>query len=455
MSTWTFASIPDQTGRVAIVTGANTGIGFETARALAKKGATVALEGWNLPKTNITLDPGEMKPGVLPLSIRNGDILSNTVPFAVDSLPECMAEESISAPATAQKITLPIIVNGRIGKPGSWDVFQFEGKRGQNIVAEVRARRLDSPLDSVLKLTDAGGKVLAFNDDWEDKAQGLDTHHADSYLRATLPADGAYYVHIGDGQGRGSVAHAYRLRVSAPHPDFELRVTPCSINARPGSTLAITVHAVRKDGFAGEINLAFTYSPVDFALDGAKVPAGQDMVRVALHVPTTVRPRPVNLVLEGRALIDGKKVVRVATPAEDMMQAFIYHHLVPANDLLVTVSGSARARFAARLLDPGPIKLRAGGTAQVRIAIPRSASAGKIELILSDPPDGISLKKTVLNEEGAILLLYADGEKVKPGLRGNLIVEAYPDSGKGAAARARTPLGALPAIPFEVMKLSR
>ena len=43
MSTWTFASIPDQTGRVAIVTGANTGIGFETARALAKKGATVIM----------------------------------------------------------------------------------------------------------------------------------------------------------------------------------------------------------------------------------------------------------------------------------------------------------------------------------------------------------------------------------------------------------------------------
>lgn len=43
MSTWTFDDIPDQSGRHAIVTGANTGIGFETARALAKKGALVTL----------------------------------------------------------------------------------------------------------------------------------------------------------------------------------------------------------------------------------------------------------------------------------------------------------------------------------------------------------------------------------------------------------------------------
>jgi len=43
MSSWTFESIPDQTLRTAIVTGANTGIGFETARQLALKGAQVLL----------------------------------------------------------------------------------------------------------------------------------------------------------------------------------------------------------------------------------------------------------------------------------------------------------------------------------------------------------------------------------------------------------------------------
>jgi len=40
---WTEFDIPDQTGRVAVVTGANTGIGFETARALARSGARVTI----------------------------------------------------------------------------------------------------------------------------------------------------------------------------------------------------------------------------------------------------------------------------------------------------------------------------------------------------------------------------------------------------------------------------
>jgi NAD(P)-dependent dehydrogenase (short-subunit alcohol dehydrogenase family) len=47
---WTDADVPDQTGRVAVITGSNTGIGYEAAAVLAGKGAHVVLAVRNLDK---------------------------------------------------------------------------------------------------------------------------------------------------------------------------------------------------------------------------------------------------------------------------------------------------------------------------------------------------------------------------------------------------------------------
>jgi NAD(P)-dependent dehydrogenase (short-subunit alcohol dehydrogenase family) len=53
---WDVTQMADQTGRVAIVTGANSGIGFETAKQLAKKGATVVMACRNQAKGETAAD---------------------------------------------------------------------------------------------------------------------------------------------------------------------------------------------------------------------------------------------------------------------------------------------------------------------------------------------------------------------------------------------------------------
>jgi NAD(P)-dependent dehydrogenase (short-subunit alcohol dehydrogenase family) len=56
MTRWTVANIPDQTGRTAVITGANTGLGYETADALAARGARVVLAVRNLDKGKAAAD---------------------------------------------------------------------------------------------------------------------------------------------------------------------------------------------------------------------------------------------------------------------------------------------------------------------------------------------------------------------------------------------------------------
>lgn len=419
----------------------------------------VELSGWNLLQTNVTVDYAYKDRGVYPVSVKVGDQLSNEVPFAIDSLPEALEQEPNDEPAKAQQVVLPAMVNGRIGQPGDRDVFAFVGRAGEVIVAEVYARRLNSPLDSVLTLLDPAGQTLARNDDHEDKGSGLNTHHADSYLRVSLPTNGTYRIALADTQRAGGRDCAYRLRVGPARPDFDLRVVPSTLNVRPGASVPLTVYALRKDGFTNAIELALSDAPAGYTLGGARIPAGQDQVRLTLTAPATSARNPATLALSGRAVAGGRELRHTAAPADDMMQAFAYHHLVRAKEWKVWMTTQGPAGPGIRLLSSAPVRIPAGGEATVRFGAGRGALANRFEFELSDPPEGISLG-TVTPGKGVVeLAIESDPAKVKPGLQGNLIVQVYPAAAgtntaksKPQANRRRVPLATLPAIPFETVR---
>jgi len=295
------------------------------------------VKGWNLEGAELLSMPTNAAPGIHSLSVSRKGFVSNRVPFAVDQLPEAIEQEPNNTLENAQKVTLPVVINGRIDKPDDWDVFLFSGRSNQTVVAEVMARRLDSPLDSVIKLTDAAGNLLAFNDDHEDLVAGLNTHAADSYLMATLPADGTYYVHIGDTARHGGEEFVYRLRLSGPQPDFALRVVPSSLGLRAKSSATLTVYAQRKDGFAGPIKLELKAPPPGFSASPITLSATQTVARITIKTSLPATKEPVSLSIFGSAQIDGQDLAHEAVPAEDKMQAFLWRQLVPAKDLKVLV----------------------------------------------------------------------------------------------------------------------
>ena len=415
---------------------------------------SIALTGWNLPEKSLEHDNAKAEITSLP-----GKYF-NTVPFAVNDLPECVEQEPNDSPETAQAVTLPVIVNGRIDHPGDWDVFRFEGRTGDPLVAEVDARRLDSPLDSVIKLTDANGKQLAFNDDYEDKGSGLNTHHADSYFSTVLPTNGTYYLWIGDAQHKGGPEYSYRLRLSPPQPDFALRVVPSSLNVRAGGSVPLTVYALRKDGFTNQITLILDGAPAGFKLTGDTIPAGQNQIQVTLTVPLAAPAEPVSLGLQGCALVQGRALLRKAVPAEDMMQAFAYRHLVPVKELEVAVLKRPNSRATMTILSATPVRMTPGGTVRIEVGLsgPRIAELAQFEL--SNPPEGITIQSASPVRDGVEIVLQTDVAKVKPGLKGNLIINGYvsrpvePGAAKSKANNnQRMSLGALPAVPFEITPL--
>jgi hypothetical protein len=428
----------------------------------ANQEVPVYVRGWNLPARKVTVSPQDGS-----VVVRDRNLTSNIVPFARGTLPECRDQEPNDSPQRAQQVTLPQVVNGRIDRPSDRDVFRFRGLAGQTVVAEVLGRRLRSPIDSVLRLTDATGRQLGFNDDHKDKGAGLTTHHADSWLSAKLPRTGTYYLHLWDAQGAGGEDHGYRLRLSTPRPDFDLRVVPSSINARAGQTIPITVHAIRRDGFKGGIDLALQDAPPGFRLSGPWLPAQQDKVRLTLTVPGRGSGRPIPLRLVGRARVQGRDVVRRVVAAEDMMQAFLWRHLVPSQELLVSVTGRGFS-LPLQILEENPVLIPAGCMTQVRVGVTGWGRRGRgrargtgtpVQIELSDPPPGVSIHEVSRSRNELLITVLADAAKSQAGTQGNLIFQVFavpqarPRSGNAPPRRParRRLLGLLPAVPFEIV----
>ena len=413
----------------------------------------IELSGWNLG-TNGAIDVKESDVGIHRVNLKDNDQCD--VVFACDTLRDCIEQEPNSSQQSGQPVALPVIVNGRIGKPGDLDVFSFEGTAEAEIIAEVEARRLGSPLDSFVRILDAAGKEIASNDDSEDRGAGLETHHADSFLRVKLPASGRYYVELRDTQHAGGGEFGYRLRLSHPQPDFALRLVPASANVRAGASVPLTAFVMRRDGFTNSIQLELHDAPPGFVLSGAQIPAGQDRIRFTLTAPVGLPAGTATLVqrlsIDGSAELARQTIIRPAIPAEDMMQAFAYRHLVPAKEFMVGVSGRGIPKV--RILD-AKVKIPAGGKGRVRIGTPGNGFLSRFELELDDPPPGISVGSVSATPTGLELELLADAQKSHAGTTGNLIVNAFPvqrpAAGRGANNRSRVSAGTLPAISFEII----
>jgi hypothetical protein len=424
---------------------------------------TIAMiSGWNLPEQPLKLNTDFSDREFRQSYCQTVKGTTNFIRYAVGLLPEIAEIEPNDSIKRAQAIKLPLNINGRISEAAEADFFKFSGKVGETVVAEIYARQLNSPLDSLVQLLDSSGKVIAWNDDFVHKEKylhkarvGIMTHYADSYLMTKLPATGDYYVRVVDVQNHGGNAYAYRLRISSPQPDFVLFTTPSSITMRLGIPYAIKVHLLRRDGFTGAVKLSLAKGNKDFELSGGIIPAGRNSISMTLTALNEAVKRPLHLQLIGTAEVDGATFERRAIPADNVMQAFLYRHLLPAKQLAVYVRPQKWKPKPIRLLSKVPIKIPLGGETEVKIQFNWGKYLKTLEFALSQPPKGLTLGKVRIlpKNQGIAFILKADEQKLKVGFNDNILVEVIRMRiNKKRKKKSRNHAGFLPAIPIEIVK---
>jgi len=411
-----------------------------------------SVKGINLPEKQLLLDTSPEGRYIRKAFLYNNNGLSNPVLYRVDNLPEYTESRSNNSIDNAERITIPVIINGAIEKPGDVDTFKFDCVAGSEIVAEVYGRRIDSPIDSLLRIMDRNGKVLVWNDDSDDKASGLITHQADSYIYFKVPEDGTYLVQISDAQGYGGDEYTYRLRISYSLPDFTLIATPSALNIPAGCSIPFDIHIIRRDGFNGTIELYLKDMPEGFSLSGGYVPQGKNIIHLTLTAPIQTFDYPLILNIEGKAEINGKTIVHPVIPAENMIQAFGPTHLVPSESFLAMVLKPGFRNIPMSILNNLPLKI-SGGTAEVQVKVPPRMAFEEVMLELKQPPDGISLEDVAIKNNLLTFKIKADNTKIKDGFTDNLIVEVFtnspvgPKDEKGNRTKQKISRGFLPAIP--------
>lgn len=144
------------------------------------------------------------------------------------------------------------------------------------------------------------------------------------------------------------------------------------------------------------------------------------------------------------------------------MQAFLYRHLAPSRELLVTVTKGRWNALPVTLADKPPVKIPMGGMGKVRLNTKQRRKLHKVELELRDPTKGVTVQDVALDANGLTFNIKVEDDAAEAGFADNLIVEAFvhfPARGKGKKQPAKGPpkmrrvsVGYLPAIPFEVVQ---
>ena len=278
----------------------------------------------------------------------------------------------------AQQISLPCDIAGQFFPAADVDTFEFTAKQGEVWWVEVASERLglatnpsilvqnvtreDSTekITDLIELTDIPSPMKPSSNHYSYDGPPYDGGSSDILAKLEIKHDGLHRMQLRDlfGGTRSDPGNLYRLIIRKAAPDFalvawamhmELRNGDRNALSKPialrgGSTMALEVAVLRRDGFDGVIELGMDNLPEGVTATGLQVPAGQSR---GIMLITAEQDAPQGLSVAkffGRAEIDGKTVMRtcrlasMAWPVRDAWREIPSPRLLA--DVPVSVSGS-------------------------------------------------------------------------------------------------------------------
>jgi len=302
-------------------------------------------------------------------------------PKGLPESPSASEAEPNNEVSKPQSIALPCDIAGSFLPAADVDVFEFDAKKGEEWWIEVASERFGLPTDpsllvqrvthegdfekliDVVELSDIPSPVKVSSNGYAYDGPPYNAGSSDPLGKLSIPEDGRYRLQLRDlfGGTRNDPRNVYRLVIRQAQPDFALVAWPLHmelrngdrnalskpISLRGGSTMALEVVAVRRDGFDGDIELSMENLPAGVTAHGVKIPAGKVRGLMLVSAASDAPQAFTSAKFVGRAKIGDTEVERpcrlatMAWPIPDSWGEIPFPRLMA--DVPVSVSGVDQA----------------------------------------------------------------------------------------------------------------
>lgn len=335
--------------------------------------------------------------------------------FSVGDTPESVEQEPNDGLHEGQRISLPLVLNGRIDRPGDIDGILFTVNQYDELAFEVDAKGLGSHItDPNLTLVRPDGELIDRGDDRctdcgqyfnavrrKEKLDSKFWHYFQTGNPNDADAAGDYVLQLRDNSKRGGPDHAYRLKVRKRVPGFRIGVVQESVRGPLGGVARIPVTLRSQEGFKGMVDVRADGLPPGMVAEALQLrtddPSGILEIR---HDADTSRPDgatgwvQARVRVFGTAKIGDREVTRPADLPSFYTEDGAGYNEVPRGDVLV--SFVQPASFALNIEEPFRgfrMDLAKGGRVQIPVSVARAEGFEEVlEFQAVEFPPGLRLE---------------------------------------------------------------